>query len=308
MISSSAENAANRRNIDLRAALIDRCRLATTAVEQIDKSMLGSGKAFVECALELGLITQEDVESCIAWAGGAADAAKGGLVEEALRKLSDSRQVTVRHGDVVKPGPQLTCAYDPHGARSEAFRSLRTELLLRNETGRPNVVCVVSASPAEGRSQLAAELAIAFAQLGRRTLLVDADLRKPSQHALFPCANDRGLGESLVRGDRAYQYRVDGLPSMGLITSGISHPNPLELLSGGGFSKCLTEWRANNEFIVVDTPPINLFADALAVATLTGRALVVARANHTLFTDMNQLVRRLATTRALVLGAVINHF
>ncbi len=214
----------------------------------------------------------------------------------------------MRPGETVKPGPQLTLAYDPFSVRSEAIRSLRTELLLRNEPGRTNIVCLVSPSPHEGRSQLAAELAIAFAQLGRRTLLVDGDLRKPSQHLLFSAGNERGLGEALVRSEKPYQYNVEGLPQMSLITAGSVPPNPLELISGGRFSRLLNDWRNANEFIVIDTPPVNLYADALAIATLTERALIVTRAEHTLFKDMRELVRRLASTRALILGATINRF
>jgi receptor protein-tyrosine kinase len=293
---------------ELRAALVAQCRLSPKALERITESMRQSDLSFAESAVTLGFITQEEVEASTAWLSKSNPAEKAGLVEAAIRKLSEQRHVVVRPGDSVKPGPQLVVARDSYDPRSETMRSLRTELLLRNETGRANIICLVSPSTGEGRSQLAAELAIAFAQLGRRTLLVDADLRRPRQHVLFPAGNERGLGDSLMRGDRPYLYRVEGLPQMSLLTAGILPTNPTELLSGGRFERLLADWRNNNEFVVIDSPPIIQYADALAIATLTGRVLVVTRAEHTSFKDTREMLRKLATTRAQILGGVINYF
>jgi capsular exopolysaccharide synthesis family protein len=199
-------------------------------------------------------------------------------------------------------------AHDPYNPRSELIRALRTELLLRNDTRQSNVVCMVSPSSGEGRSQLCAELAIAFAQLGRRTLLVDADLRRPSQHLLFPVTNNRGLGDALSRGDRPYMYPVEGLLTLSLLTTGVLPPNPLELLSSGRFERLLQDWRKSYEFVVIDTPPATQCADALAIATLAGRVLFVVRAERTRYKDTQETLRRLATTRAEILGTAMNHF
>jgi capsular exopolysaccharide synthesis family protein len=167
---------------------------------------------------------------------------------------------------------------------------------------------MVSPSSGEGRSQLCAELAIAFAQLGRRTLLVDADLRRPSQHLLFPVTNNRGLGDALSRGDRPYMYPVEGLLTLSLLTTGVLPPNPLELLSSGRFERLLQDWRKSYEFVVIDTPPATQCADALAIATLAGRVLFVVRAERTRYKDTQETLRRLATTRAEILGTAMNHF
>jgi capsular exopolysaccharide synthesis family protein len=304
---NSAEGGENS-ELALRAALIDRCRLSAAAVDRITETMHNSGQSFTQSAVNLAFVTDEDIELASAWLAGSAPETKAGLIESAIRKLSSQRQVIVRPGDSVKPGPQLLVARDSNNPRSEMIRSLRTELLLRNQTGRANVVCVVSPSPEEGRSQLSAELAIAFAQLGRRTLLVDADLRKPSQHRLFPAGNEEGLGDSLMKAGKPRPYRVDGLPQMSLLTTGTIPSNPLELISSGRLERLLTDWRNENEFVVIDTPPAKGFADALAIATLAGRVLVVARAKRTSYKDTREMLRKLATTRAQVLGAALNHF
>src|SRR5204863_1035561 len=125
----------------------------------------------------------------------------------------------------------LVPAHALYHERSEQIRLLRTELLLRHEGAGANLIAVVSANPGEGRSQLAAELAISCSQLGQPTLLVDADLRRPRQYALFDADNRRGLACALAHGVKPLLQAVEGLPSLALLTSGPSPPNPLELLS-----------------------------------------------------------------------------
>jgi protein-tyrosine kinase len=166
----------------------------------------------------------------------------------------------------------------------------------------------VSPGAGEGRSQLSAELAIAFAQLGRRTLLVDADLRNPQLHSLFGAMNEHGLSRTISSFEKPIYHPVAGLPQMHLLTAGPPPPNPLELLSDGRFEKLVTEWRNGYEFLVFDTPPVSKFADGLAVATLAGRVLILSRAQHTSYASTTSLLRRLATTQSRILGAVLNHF
>jgi len=207
------------------------------------------------------------------------------------------------------PGAGLVPAHLPYHQRSEQIRLLRTELMLRHDSSeRANVITVVSAHAGEGRSQLAAELAISFAQLGQPTLLVDADLRKPSQHALFGADNRTGLAGALAHETRPVPQPVAGLPALSLLTAGPLPPNPLELLSDRCFEDTIAQWRSTYQFVVLDTPPIGRYADALAVATVTGRVLTLCRATRTAFRDTRDMTRRLAATRARALGAVINHF
>jgi len=211
------------------------------------------------------------------------------------------------HG--AEPGPRLAQAIAPYHPRSEQIRMLRTELLLRHEAGEgANAVAVLSPGSAEGRTQLAAELAVAFAQLGRPTLLVDADLRRPQQHVLFNTDNAQGLAQAIAL-EQVPRYRaVKGLPSLFLLTAGPPPPNPLELLSDRCFELLVADWRKHFEFIVLDTPPIGHCADGLAVATIVGRVLSLSRARLTRYRDTRDMLRRLGATRSRILGAVINHF
>lgn len=210
---------------------------------------------------------------------------------------------------MVKPGERLIMAHDPYDPRCEKIRALRTELLLRRELiDRADIVALLSPCAGEGRSLLAAELAIAFAQTGRPTLLVDADLRRPQQHVLFGTDNRQGLSQALEYDATPLLHTVQGLPRMSVLTAGAVPANPLELLSSRGFASMIEDWRNNFEFVVIDTAPITHFSDGLAVARLVGRVLALSRAQHTPYKDMQDMLRRLAATRSQILGAVISHF
>lgn len=210
--------------------------------------------------------------------------------------------------DAVPAAHLMLSQYDYH-PRSEQVRMLRTELLLRHEsTDSANIFAVLSPCSGEGRSQLSAELAIAFAQLGRPTLLVDADLRRPQQHVLFNANNTQGLSHALTCEQAPLFQRVSGLPALSLLTAGPPPPNPLELLTSRWFETITVEWQQDFQFVVLDTPPVGQFADGLAVATILGRVLSLNRARHTPYKDTRNMMRRLAATRSRILGAVINHF
>lgn len=210
---------------------------------------------------------------------------------------------------LAEPDSRLLIAHDPYDPHCEKIRALRTELLLRREsTEQADIVALVSPCAGEGRSQLAAELAISFAQLGRPTLLVDADLRRPQQHLLFGIDNRKGLSQAIEFAEKPYYHNVRNLPRMSLLTAGGVPTNPLELLLSGNFPPLIEDWRDNFEFVVVDTAPVTHFSDALAVASLVGRVLALSRAQHTPYKESQEMMRRLAATRSQVLGAVISHF
>jgi receptor protein-tyrosine kinase len=305
----SAKDPAVDSDKEVRSVLISHFKLTPDTVDKIYAEMQLSDMSFTDVALRLGFVSPEQITEALLRTRGGLAQNEAGLIESVIRRVSSDRRVVVRHGEDVKPGEQLILAHDPYNPRSERIRALRTELLLLNEGTRgANIVPVMSPCSGEGRSQLAAELAISFAQLGRRTLLVDADMRKPKQHVLFATSNENGLSRSISAGEKPYFHPVVGLPLMHLLTAGPIPPNPLELLSDGRFEKLLSEWRNTYEFIVLDTPPVSLCADGMAVATLAARVLLVSRAQHTSYKATRDMLRRLETTQSNILGAVLNHF
>jgi protein-tyrosine kinase len=310
----NAQSPANHDPLDnsqvhLHAALISELELTDVTVERIYEVMQSMGTTFVDAANRLGIVTPEAIEQALHKIRSGRNEAEVGMIETAIRRIASDRRVVLRQGERVTPSAKLILAHDPDNPHSERLRALRTELLLLHETGRgANMVAVLSPGHGEGRSQLCGELAISFSQLGRRTLLIDADMRKPQQHVLFGSTNQHGLSQAIAHNEKPYFHPVTGLPFMHLLTAGPIPPNPLELLSDGRFSNLLNEWRNSYEFVVLDTPPVAQCADGLAVATMAARALVLSRAQHTTYKSTRALLRRLASTQSRLLGAVINHF
>jgi protein-tyrosine kinase len=225
---------------------------------------------------------------------------------EVLRELSAADGVLPPQ---VAPDARLIMAHDPFDPRCEKVRALRTELLLRRESlDRADVVALLSPGSGEGRSLLAAELAIAFAQTGQPTLLVDADLRHPRQHLLFGAPDQPGLAQAIQFGEAPALQAVHGLPKLSLLAAGAVPGDPLDLLSSRRFAALIEGWRHEFEFIVFDTAPVGPYSDGLAVASLVGRVLALSRARHTPARALGEMLRRLDVTRSRVLGAVVSHF
>jgi Mrp family chromosome partitioning ATPase len=138
--------------------------------------------------------------------------------------------------------------------------------------------------------------------------LIDADLQAPQQHALFGLPNRQGLAQAIEHGAEARLHSVRGLPGLSLLTAGAIEGDPLELLSSHRFARMIEDCRDKFEFVIIDTPPVGRCADALAVASLTGRVLALSRAQHTPQREMQAMLRRLKATQSQIVGAVISHF
>jgi protein-tyrosine kinase len=295
---------------DLTEALVLLHGLSDDAVQSINELSRGLHLRFADAALHAGQVTQEQLDEAMDWIRRRAMQQKVGIVEEVLRrKANQRRDLVLWEGPKLKPSSRLIVAHDLRHPHSEAIRGLCAELLLRTRGQGGAVIPLLSPCAGEGRSQLAAEIAIAFAQLGRRTLLVDADMRLPRLHSLFDVENTRGLAEALVdTTTKMHLHGIEALPQMALLTSGVSPPNPLELLSGIRFEQLTIEWRRNFEYVIVDTPPAAQSSDAIAVASVAGNVLLLSRANITPFSALKELARKLETTQARTLGAVIGKF
>jgi protein-tyrosine kinase len=303
-----AEGVVRPMDAELSDALIAHCNLSGPDVDRITEAMRTRRQSFCEAALQLNLATREDIDDVSHWVNEHSRADRPGLIESAIRSAQGGAALTVRQA-IARLGSDLIHARDADSERNEKIRALRTDLMLLNDsTQRGNVFALLSPGRAEGRSQLCAELAIAFAQLGRRTLLVDADLRHPRQHILFNSENQWGLAQTLGLGEPPYLHGVDGLPELALLTSGTIPPNPLELVSNRRFERLIAEFRRQYDFVVIDTPAVSLYSDALQIATIAQRVLVVSRTEATSFPGIKDMLRRLAVTDASILGAVINKF
>jgi protein-tyrosine kinase len=203
---------------------------------------------------------------------------------------------------------EVVAAYEPFGVEGERLRALRSQLQLnwRNVGSRPTALAVVSCSRGDGRSRLAANLAVTFAQLGQRALLIDADLRMPRQHALFRVDNQVGLS-SLLAGrmqDQVVNF-VHGIPGLAVLPSGPTPPNPTELLSRPAFYRILEQSASSFDVVIVDTPAFDAGADVAMIARATGAALAVARHHTTRAADFRRLIDSLLEGSVSVVGSTL---
>jgi protein-tyrosine kinase len=265
-----------------------------------------------------GSLTRQDVERILAQqrekGGRFGEAGKTlGLIEQRDIDFALSRQFDypyLRRGES-RVSEAVVAAYQPASPQVEALRALRSELMLHwfSEDAAHKTVALVSEARGDGRSYIAANLAVVLSQLGGRTLLIDADLRNPSQHALFGLDNRVGLSAVLAgrAGAEAVQ-RVAELGRLSVLPSGVAPPNPQELLARPTFGVLLERLAEHLDFILIDTPPAAESADAQTVAARARAALFVVRKNHSRLWRVQALAEGVMRTRAAMLGAVLNDF
>lgn len=204
---------------------------------------------------------------------------------------------------------ELVMATDPFSDQADAFRELRSRLLLEVLDEQPRCgLAVVSPDVGDGKTYVAANLAVAFSQLGQRTLLIDADIRTPRQHRLLRVGYGAGLSGVLAgfAQPRAPVHPVRGLANLYLLRAGAVPPNPLELLQRPAFGELVREMLETFEHVVLDTPAAIRGADPRAIAARSGAALVVARKGHTRMASLEGLLAALARGRARIAGVVMN--
>lgn len=206
----------------------------------------------------------------------------------------------------------LVAAYKPFSPAGENLRAVRSQLMLRwfNTDPLRKVLTVVSPAKGDGRSFIAANLAIVFAQQGERTLLLDADLRAApdsGQQALFKLTKSAGLTGILAgRAGLEAALPVPSLPGLTVLPAGAIAPNPQELLGRPDFGQLLGSAAQQFDVIIIDTPAAGDFADAEIISARAGAALMVARKNQSLMPDVTLLARRLQEGGVTLVGSVLN--
>ena len=205
---------------------------------------------------------------------------------------------------------ELVAQHLPKSQMSEAFRALRTSILLSQADHPPQVILVTSALPREGKTTAAANLAVTLAQLGDRTVLVDADLRKPGVGRLL------NLGSGKYAGLSSYLAGVSSLdlvtvphpaiPNLAAIPTGPLPPNPADLLSSHKFADAIAELRTKYKFIVIDSPPVMAATDAVILSVQTDGVLLVVRSGETPKEAFTRTRDLLNSVKCRILGVVLN--
>jgi receptor protein-tyrosine kinase len=271
------------------AILMDEGKLTASDAEQVLKRQRELGWRFGEAAIELNLITDTDLR-------------------QALAKQYEFPYLVSGPEGVSK---ELIAAWDPFHPVVEELRGVRTQLLIRwyDPAANRRTLAITSASAREGRSFIAANLAVVFSQLGQRTLLIDADFRAPRQQSIFNIPDRFGLSSILSgRADLSVATPVAGLTGLAVLPAGPLPPNPLELLSRGSFAALIGKAQAEYDTILIDTPPVIEYSDAQCITFRAGDALLVSRKDVTRIADTERAVRELSDASARIVGTLVNAF
>lgn len=269
------------------AILIDAGRLKPEDTARILHLQHQQGIRFGDAAIQLGLVAEADI------------------------KFALSRQFDYPY---LQPGESrveqsVVAAYEPFSPKVEALRALRSQLMLRwfRETSTPNTLAIVSPEAEEGRSWLAANLAVVFSQLGERTLLIDADLRRPTQHLRFGLDDQVGLSSILAgRADQTLVQRIPEFIDLSVLVAGAVPPNPQELLSRPELRRLLSDCASKYDVILIDTPPALRYADMQTVAAEASGALMVSRLDVSRVNALRDCVESLRAANARLVGSVMN--
>ena len=269
--------------------LIDAGRLRVEDAELILRMQREKGLRFGDAALQLGLLTQADIDYALS--------------------CQFDFPYLLRGQSAVSE--EVIAAYTPFAPQVEALRALRSQLVLRWFDADPanNALAILSAERKEGRSFIAANLAVVFSQLGERTLLIDADLRNPCQHRLFGIDSHTGLSGVLAgrAGPEAVQ-RIPTLANLSVLPAGTLPPNPQELLARSLFPQLLRQLAPQLDVIILDTPAAAGTADAQTIAARAGAALIVARKNSARSWRVQGVSDRVAQAKSSIVGTVLNDY
>ena len=269
------------------AVLVDSGKITAQDADRVMRLQKEQGLRFGDAAVKLHLITEAELEQVL------------------------SRQYAF---PFLIPGEsklsrELVAAYAPFDPRVETFRALRGQLMLRwfNPELELKHLAVVSPHRGEGRSYLAANMAVVFSQLGQRTLLIDADMRNPRQHMLFHLENRAGLSTLLAgRAELNVIEKITPMMDLSVLPAGPIPPNPQELLNRPVFRTLLAQLDKDYDIIILDTPAAEDSADAQSIASRDCGALIVARKNRTPVSAVKALFESLTSTSGTLVGTVLN--
>ena len=280
-------------------------RLLTVFAALFLSTLFGMGLALFLEYLDDTIGSTEEVENYLQLPALAAIPTMDSLPKRKLLLVGSS------DSDEVSPQSPLLISADPRSSLAEAYRHLRTSILLSTAGHAPKSLLITSSLPSEGKTTTATNTAISLAQTGARVLLIDADMRRPRLHSIFGLENNTGLS-SLLASELTDQNVTDAIRhdeknKLYLMTSGPIPPNPAELIGSEQMASLLSLLQTKFTHVVVDSPPIASFTDGVLIASLVDGVILVVHAGR----SSRQVVRRsrqlLQEIGAKILGVVLNN-
>ncbi|MEB8172351.1 polysaccharide biosynthesis tyrosine autokinase [Staphylococcus equorum] len=203
--------------------------------------------------------------------------------------------------------PPLYVHDKPKSTISEKFRGIRSNIMFSNADKEINSLLITSEKPSSGKSIISANIAVTYAQAGYKTLIVDGDMRKPTQHYLFDLDNNSGLS-SLTINKATYSEAIKetNVENLGILTAGPNPPNPSELISSNKFKEIYNELLEHYDFIVIDTPPVNTVTDAQIYAQIVGNCALVIDAEKNNRNEVKKAKDLITKSGGKLLGAILN--
>jgi capsular exopolysaccharide synthesis family protein len=216
----------------------------------------------------------------------------------ARRKKQSKLANNVRH---------LIAKLNPKSPISEQYRTVRTNIQFSSVDDEIQSLLITSSGPAEGKSSTTANLAVVYAQQGKRVLLIDADMRKPTMHYTFRLDNLRGLSNVLV-GENTMEEAVNqtDVENLDVMSCGPIPPNPSELLASRKMKTFLKETKLSYDIVICDTPPVLAVTDAQILANLVDGTILVVRSGQTEIEPAQKAKEALQPAQAKLLGVVLN--
>lgn len=217
------------------------------------------------------------------------------------KKKKESKATAFSREDQKK----ILCADSPFVVK-EAYNSIRTNLLFTQQGEKCPIFVVSSPTANNGKSINTINMAISFSQMGKRTLLIDADMRNPTVHRLFSIPVKNGLSEILAGLTDSITVTKTDIENLSVLTAGKIPPNPAELLSSTRMDKLLEFVKAHYDCVLIDTPPVNLVTDSTAFATKATGYIIIVKLETTDMQEVKMTVNSLRHINAPIVGFIAN--
>jgi len=279
-------------------------RLTTVLAAMILSTLFGMGLALFLEYLDDTIRSTEEVEKYLQLPALAAIPTMNSIPKHKLLLVGSNE------GEEDAPQSPLLIASDPRSSLAEAYRHLRTSILLSTAGHAPKSLLITSSLPSEGKTTTATNTAISLAQTGARVLIIDADMRRPRLHSIFIVENDIGLS-TLLASELSDQeitsaIKQDEKSKLFIMTSGPIPPNPAELIGSEHMASLLKRLQTKFTHVVIDSPPIASFTDGVLTASMVDGVILVVHAGR----SSRQVVRRsrqlLQEIGAKIFGVVLN--